>query len=101
VTVEPTGSGCRLTQREEVEVTPDVLDALEASGTQSGLFREVSRLLRFFPGARQLESEILAHQREQLKRRLARELQAWLEAIKAHLERRAGLHKREYSMISN
>jgi hypothetical protein len=88
VTVEPTGSGCRLTQREEVEVTPEMLDALEPSGTKAGLFREVSRLLRLFPGARQLETEIRAHQQEQLKKRLTKELQAWLEAIKANLEGR-------------
>lgn len=84
VTVEPTGSICRLTQREELEVTPEMLDALEPSETKSGLFREVSRLLRLFPGGRQLESEIRAHQRERLKRRLAQELQAWLDAIKAN-----------------
>jgi hypothetical protein len=86
VTVEPTGSGCRLTQREELEITPGMLDALEPSETKLGLFREVSRLLRLFPGGRQLESEIRAHQREQLKRRLTRELQAWLDAIKVYIE---------------
>lgn len=87
VTVEPTASGCRLTQREELEVTPEILDAFEPAGTKGSLFREVSRLLRLFPGARQLESEIRAHQRERLKKRLTKELQAWLEAIKANLER--------------
>ena len=86
VTVEPTGSGCRLTQREELEVTPEMLDTLEAWGTKGNLFREVSRLLRLFPGTRQLESEIRAHQRERLKKRLTKELQAWLDTIKANLE---------------
>lgn len=86
VTVEPTGSICRLTQREELEVTPDMLDALEPPAAKAGLFREVVRLLNLFPGGRQLESEIRAHQRERLKRRLAQELQAWLDAIKANFE---------------
>ena len=86
MTVEPTGSGCRLTQREVLEVTPETLDALEPPEAKGGLFREVVRLVRLFPGTRQLESEIRAHQRERLKRRLTRELQAWLDAIKAYIE---------------
>ena len=86
VTVEPTASGCRLTQREALEVTAEMLDALEPPAAKAGLFREVVRLLNLFPGARQLEPEIRAHQREQLKRKLKLELQAWLDAIKANFE---------------
>lgn len=86
VTVEPTSEGCRLTQEETVEVTPELLDALEPASTEGRTFRGVAGLLALFPGVRQLGSEIRAHQREQLARRLTRELQAWLDAIKAHLE---------------
>jgi hypothetical protein len=86
VAVEPTPFGCLLTQREVLEVTPEMLDALEPPEAKGGLFREVVRLVSLFPGTRQLESEIRAHQRERLKRRLTGELQAWLDAIKANFE---------------
>jgi len=86
VTVEPTSGGCRLTQEETVEVPPELLDALHPASTEGRTFRDVAELLALLPGVRQLGSEVRAHQREQLARRLTRELQAWLDAIKAHLE---------------
>ena len=52
VTLEPTASGCRLTHREELEVTPEILDTFKPAGTRGSLFREVRRLLRLFPGTR-------------------------------------------------
>jgi hypothetical protein len=86
VAVEPTPCACLLTQREVLEVTPEMLDALEPPEAKGGPFREVVRLVSLFPGTRQLESELRAHQRERLKRRLTRELRAWLDAIKAYIE---------------
>lgn len=86
VTVEPTSEGCRLTQEETVEVTPELLDALQPASTEGRTFRDVAGLLALLPGVRQLGLEVRAHQREQLARRLTRELRVWLDAIKAHLE---------------
>lgn len=86
VTVEPAGEGCRLTQQETLEVTPGLLDALEPVAAGGGTLGDVLGVLAFFPGLRVLGSEVRRGQRERLARRLTAELQAWLEAIKAHLE---------------
>ena len=86
VTVEPTPAGCRLTQEETVEATPALLDALDpapAGGTGLG---EMMRWLSLFPGGRRLGTELGAHQRERVARRLSEELRQWLEAIRQHLE---------------
>ena len=76
VMVEPTPEGCRLTQRETLEVSPALLDAVEPVPLG---------FLALF--ARWLGVEVRRGQRERITRRLTGELQAWLEAIKAHLER--------------
>jgi len=47
----------------------------------------VAGLLAFLPGPRQLGAHLRGLQRDRLARRLTRELQAWLDAIKAHLEK--------------
>ena len=86
VTLEHTAEGCRLTQQETLEVTPELLDAIEPVWTEAPTFRDIVRLLPLFPGVRQLGSEFRAHQREQLVRTLTGELQVWLDAIKANLE---------------
>ncbi len=86
VTVEPIPDGCRLTQQEALEVTPDLLDNLEPACTGARRFRDIVRLLPLFPGVRQLGSEFRAHQCKQLTKKLTAELQAWLDAIKTHLE---------------
>jgi len=86
VTVEPIPEGCRLTQEERLEVTPSLLDALEPAEAEGRPFWEALGLLALFPGSRRLASELRVHQRDRLARRLTRELQAWLDAIKAHLE---------------
>lgn len=86
VTVEPTPGGSRLTQQETLEVRPQLLDALEPASTRERTLREMVALLSFFPGLHSLGSELRRWQREQLARRLTAELQAWLQAIKAHLE---------------
>lgn len=85
VTVDPRADGCRLTQRELVPVTPGLVQAVGLSpGTPP--VRDALGLLAFFPWGRRLGSELWAHQREQLVRRLTGELRAWLDAIRAHLE---------------
>ena len=85
VTVDRTTAGCRLTQREEVEVTPELLDAFEPAPTKLG-FRDIMTLFALFPTVRPLGSEIRAFQRERVIRKLTSDLQAWLDAIRAHLE---------------
>lgn len=86
VTVEPAPGGCRLTQQETVEVTPALLDALAPRGAGERAFRDVVSLLAFFPAMRQLGAELRSHQLDGTARTLTTELQAWLDAIKAHLE---------------
>ena len=86
VTVEAGSGGCRLTQRETLEVPAEALDALDAAPAPSGTFRDALRLLALFPGARPLGSELRALQRARVQGQLARELSVWLEAIRAHLE---------------
>ena len=86
VTVDPAPGGCRLTQEEAVEATPELLDALEPAPSGAGIFRDIVGLLPLFPSLRQLGSEVRALQRERLARKLTRELQAWLDAIKDRLE---------------
>ena len=86
VTVEPTPEGCRLTQQETLEVGPELLDALEPVSAEGQAVRDVLGLLAFFPGLAPLGSEVRRGQRERVAQRFTGELQAWLEAIKAHLE---------------
>ncbi len=86
VMVEPTPAGCRLTQRETLEVEAEALDALDAGAAKARTFHDVLGLLALFPSARPLGSELRALQRERVQGKLAGELRAWLEAIRAHLE---------------
>jgi len=86
VTIEPTPAGCRLTQQEAVEVTPELLDALEPARTEVRTFRDIVELLALFPSGRRLGSEFRTLQRERVVRKLAGELQCWLDAIQAHFE---------------
>lgn len=86
VTVEPTPEGCRLTQEEMLEVTPELLDALEPVSAGGQAFREAVGLLALFPGLRLLAAEFRRRQRERLASRLTAELEAWLDAIRAHVE---------------
>jgi hypothetical protein len=88
VTVDRTPAGCRLTQLEEVEVTPELLDAFEPTPTKLRSFRDTVLLFALFPSMRSLGSEIRVFQRERVIRKLTGELQSWLAAIRAHLEAR-------------
>jgi len=86
VTVDRTAAGCRLIQQEEIEVTPELLDAFEPVPTKLPSFRDIMTLFALFPSVRPLGSEIRAFQRDRVIRKLTGELQAWLDAIRAHLE---------------
>src|SRR5499433_2485034 len=86
VTVDPTARGCRVTQQEEIEVTPELLDAFELAPTKLRGFRDIIFLFALFPSVRPLGSEIGTFQRERVIRKLTSELQVWLDAIRAHLE---------------
>jgi len=86
VTVEPDAAGCRVTQEERLETPAELLDALDPPPTAAPRFREVMRWLALFPAGRPLVSEVRVLQRERVARRLTRELETWLEAIRAHVE---------------
>jgi hypothetical protein len=86
VTVGPAPEGCRLTQRETLEMSPELLDALEPVAASRQAVRDVLGALAFFPGLGSLGSEVRRGQRERVTRRFTAELQDWLQAIKAHLE---------------
>ena len=86
VTVEPIPTGCRLTQQEEAEVTPELLDAIEPPTSEVRTFQDIVNLFALFPSARPLGVEIRALQCERVTKKLAGELQLWLDSIRAHLE---------------
>lgn len=86
VTVEPDATGCHVTQQERLETPAELLDALEPPPTDAPRFRELLSWLALLPAGRPLVSEVRALQRERVARRLTRELEAWLEAIRAHVE---------------
>jgi hypothetical protein len=88
VTVDRTPAGCKLTQEETADVTPELLDAFETAPTKLPSFRDILTLLALFPSARPLGSELRAFQRERVIRKLTDELQSWLNAIRSHLEAR-------------
>ena len=86
VTVDPTERGCRLAQHEEVEVTSWLLDTFEPAPTKLPRFRDIMTLFALFPSARPLGAELSAFQHERVIKKLTSELQAWLDAIRTHLE---------------
>ena len=86
VTVEPDAAGCRVTQEERLETPAELLDALDPPPTGAPRFRDVLGWLALFPVGRPLVSEVRVMQRERVARRLTRELENWLEAIRAHVE---------------
>lgn len=88
VAVDPRPGGCRITQEEELAVTPAALDALDPPPGPRG-FAEALAAMALVPGLRPLDGHVRAMQRERVARRLTGELSAWLDAIRAHLEREA------------
>lgn len=59
---------------------------VEPASVRERLLRDVVGLLTFFPGLDALGAELRSQHRARLTRRLTAELQAWLGAIKTHLE---------------
>ena len=86
VTVDPTSVGCRLMQEEQVEATPELLDAFEPAPSSMRTLPDIVKLLALFPSARPLGCELRVLQRERVVAILSGELKSWLDAIRAHLE---------------
>ena len=86
VTLQPTPAGCRLTQEECLEITPALLDVAEPLFEAERRREDFFHILAWIPTLRYLQSELRIRQHERLAKRLTGELQAWLDAIKAHLE---------------
>ncbi len=87
VQLEPIQTGTRLTQEEECEVTPAMLEGLPVSRRAERAWRTV-KLLRFIVPAlgREAHTLILRERAETLRLSLRRELWSWLHAVKLRLE---------------
>jgi hypothetical protein len=87
VEVEPVPAGTRLTQSEECEVTLEMLEGVPVGHRADRAWRMLKLLNLFLPMlAREAHGVILKERAEALRLVLQRELRAWLEAIKGHLE---------------
>ena len=87
VEVEPSPGGARLTQREECEVTLEMLEGVPVSRRAERAWHALKLLNLFLPGvAREAYGVILRERADALRPGLKRELRAWLEAIQRHLE---------------
>lgn len=87
VEVESVRGGARLTQREECEITPEMLEGLPVPRRAERAWRTVKILSLFLPSlARETYALILQERAQTLRITLRRELRAWLQAIKQHLE---------------
>lgn len=91
VEVEPLPGGARLTQQEECEVTAGMPEGLPVPRRAERAWQAIKLLHLFLPDpARQTYARILRERADALRRVMQRELRAWLEAIKAHLEAEHG-----------
>jgi hypothetical protein len=91
VEVEPCGPGTRLTQREECEVTADMLEHLLATNREERGWRAMKLLHYALPMvAREAFAIILQERVDRARKTMALELHTWLLAIKRHLEAPAG-----------
>jgi hypothetical protein len=87
VEVEPCAGGTRLTQREECEVTADMLEHLLATTREERGWRAMKLLHYVLPMvAREAFAMILQQRVESARKTMTLELHAWLLAIKHHLE---------------
>jgi hypothetical protein len=87
VEVEPLDAGARLTQREECEVTPDMLEGLLTTRRAERAWQVVKLLHLFLPSMAREAYAVLLHERiDALRATLTRELGGWLRAVKQHLE---------------
>jgi hypothetical protein len=91
VELEPCGPGTRLTQHEECEVTPDMLEHLLATNREERGWRAMKLLHYVLPMVAREAFAIIFQQRvESARKTMTLELHAWLLAIKRHLEAPAG-----------
>ncbi len=87
IQLEPIPAGTRLTQAEECEVTPEMLEGLPVSLRAERAWRFVEMLSFFHPKlARETYAVIFRERAESLRLSIQRELRVWLEAIKAQVE---------------
>jgi polyketide cyclase/dehydrase/lipid transport protein len=87
VELEPIPAGTRLTQHEECEVTLEMLEGLPVSPRAERAWRTLKLLNLFLPGlAHETFAVILRERADALRLLMRRELRAWLEAIRHHLE---------------
>jgi hypothetical protein len=87
VEVEPTPDGTLLTQQEECEVGVEMLEGLPVSRRAERAWQTIKILNLVLPAlGREAYAVILRERAEALRISLRRELWAWLQAIKRHLE---------------
>jgi hypothetical protein len=87
VEVDPIPAGARLTQHEECEVTVGMLEGLPVTRRAERAWRTLKLLHLFLPGlGHETFAVILRERADALRLGMKRELRAWLEAIKAHVE---------------
>jgi hypothetical protein len=87
VEVEPIPGGSRLTQREECEIVPAMLEGLPVPRRAERAWRAIKLLGLFAPSlARETYAVILRERADSLRLTMERELGGWLQAIKRHLE---------------
>jgi len=87
VEVEPAPGGSRLTQSEECEVSPHMLEGLSATRRADHAWRLMKTLYFFLPElAHETFAVIFRERADSLRASMQRELQGWLLAIKAHVE---------------
>ncbi len=87
VEVEPAPGGSRLTQTEECEVSPHLLEALPVTRRAQRAWRFMKTLNFFLPEvAHETYTVILRERADSLRVSMQRELQGWLQAVKTHVE---------------
>lgn len=87
VEVAPIPGGSRLSQEEECEVAPEMLEGLPVSRRTERAWHAIKLLNLVLPAlGREAYTVILGERAETLRMTLRRELRIWLQAIKEHVE---------------
>lgn len=91
VELMPIPRGTRLTQGEECEITPAMLDGLPVPRRAERAWRAIKLLALMAPSlGRETYAVILRERADTLRVTMERELRGWLQAIKQHLEAQSG-----------